>query len=148
MTTTDDTLRARLTRAASFRILTLGLLAATFGCAGLTERGSGRLPGWVSSPPVESGWVHAVGHSTGALYPDDNLRYALDDGRAHLAKALEIDIEQTVVLQVRNEDANFESETVIEGTGRITNIHHLATYEQKSDDGRVEVWVLLKAQAR
>lgn len=103
-------------------------------------------PTWIASPPVTDGYIYAIGQFVGALYPEDNLKYALEDARAKLADRLRAYVESASEVRIRGQDERFRSDTRIETRGELKNIEHVASWTDV--DGtcgpKGQEWVLVR----
>src|SRR5690606_21424165 len=138
----------RSLREAAGLVFLLALLLIPTACSSLSSRQEATpAPSWINAPPVENGYLYAIGHFHGALFPEDNLKYALEDARAKLADRLRAYIESASEVRIRGESERFSSDTRIETRGEVKNIEHIATW--RDVDGvfgpKGQEWVLVRA---
>jgi hypothetical protein len=103
-------------------------------------------PAWISSPPLEPGYVHGTGSYVGALYPEDNLGYAMDNARAMLSRSLRSRVVNTTLVRDTDTSSKYSSETLVSTDYVLERSERVATWvDQHGQTGRRgTVWVLMR----
>jgi hypothetical protein len=133
------------------RVPAIVLLAAAASCTSTGEPEEAAVddgpPDWIDTLPVDDGFIYQHGFYIGSLYPEDNLKNALEAGRAQIAQSLKIRVESTRVVRTHNDTQTFRGQERITADSEIRNIEHVATWTDhhglRGPPG--QVWVLLRA---
>lgn len=107
-------------------------------------------PAWIDAPPQVPGYIHAIGNYVGALYAEDNLRYALDKARGTLSKNLRSRVKSDTMVRETETRSQLDSEVQVTSDYVLENAEHVDTWV---DDAGVRgragtVWVLMRVERR
>lgn len=87
----------------------------SLGCQTLrVTRGAEAVPEWVTNSPRMEGRLCAVGTSEPTFYPEDAKRYAAENARKELARALQVDIKSLMVDVMTGRGNDVDEATVIQ----------------------------------
>lgn len=136
---TLQTFAARLPRAA----VLAALLAA--GCATVDRFAP---PVWLDAPPSEAGYLYGVGNYVGSLYPEDNLKHALDNARTILSRNAESRIVGETNVRETESSSRIVSDVQVSSDNLLQNAEHVDTWiDVEGRRGkRGTVWVLMRVQ--
>jgi hypothetical protein len=123
------------------------LLAAALAAAGCASVDRLAPPPWLDAPPPgDNGWIYGVGNYVGALYPEDNLKYALDNARATLSKNLRSRVVSDTKVRETESSSSVRSDVNVTSDFVLEDAEHVDTWIDV--DGvrgkRGTVWVLMR----
>lgn len=121
----------------------VAVCALLAGCASVDHAPP---PVWLDSPPTETGWIYGVGNYVGALYPEDNLKHALDQARGSLGKSLRARVVSDTHVRETESTSTIRSDVNVSADHLLENAEHVDTWVDV--DGvrgrRGTVWVLMR----
>lgn len=136
-------MRAAARPNASWQTAAAALVALAASCASVDRATP---PGWLDSPPIEERFLYGVGTYVGALYPEDNLKYAMEVARGNLSHSMEARVISDTSVRETESSSRLRSETNVSSDYVLRNSEHVDTWVdvQGVRGKRGTVWVLLR----
>lgn len=124
------------------RPLAIVAVAAVAACAS-TEFDP---PAWISNPPLDTDYLYGIGSYVGALHPEDNQGYAMEQARAMLSRSLQARVVNLTNVRDNEASSSITSETLVSTDYVLRNSELLSSWvDYAGNTGRRgTVWVLMR----
>jgi hypothetical protein len=115
---------------------------ALLGCASTTYDP----PAWINDPPIEDGFIYGIGSYVGALHPEDNQGYAVEQARGMLSRNLSSRVVNSVVVRETNAESSLSSDTLVSSEYVLKNSELVSSWVDYggTTGRRGTVWVLMR----
>lgn len=103
-------------------------------------------PAWIRTLPTEPEYLYGIGSYVGALHPEDNQGYAIEQARGMLSRNLASRVVNSVTVRETNSESTGTSETLVSSDFVLKNSELVSTWVDYGGytGRRGTVWVLMR----
>ncbi len=103
-------------------------------------------PAWINNPPIDAGFFYGIGSYVGALHPEDNQGYAMEQARGMLSRNMQSRVINNTNMRDTEASSTIRSETLVSTDYVLQNSELVSTWVdyQGRTGRRGTVWVLLR----